>query len=238
MGYVADRWVRSPIQITDEWLTALVISDGEPTDRYPAVTAVLISYSDYGGSDLDAANVCTLSGVGRNFRADRRMPRRQFRGDDRRGTPRRRLPVHRHRRRHRAASGRSPTCSSGSPTTRCSATRTTRSTSTNWPPRPGTTGRADVRSEVIDRLDALRCTGDRGSGQLDNGPHHHSGADQGDADGWDRWDAADESAIREAYYEASVDGWECESATSVVNRHHDTAVTAVLRAVFGVDPAE
>lgn len=67
LTYVADK------DITDEWITALVISDGErvefPADHegyhgfYSAVELSLISYSDGGGSDLDAANVRALDGT-------------------------------------------------------------------------------------------------------------------------------------------------------------------------------
>ena len=227
-----------PIEITDEWLTALVISDGGPTDRFPAVTAVLISYSDYGGSDLDAANVRTLSGWagisvltdGCHGASSAEMTVGELPADD------------------------YPCTDIADAIARVGAVADVLERLADYPllcdedhavyvDELATAAwdqwvRADLRSEVIDRLDALRCTGNSGSGQVDSGPHHHSGADHCEADGWDRWDAADESAIREAYYEASVDGWECESATSVVNRHHDAAVIAVLRAVFGVDPAD
>lgn len=50
-------------RIDDETLYALVLSDGEETDQESAVTLNLVSYSDYGGSDLDAANVRALEDV-------------------------------------------------------------------------------------------------------------------------------------------------------------------------------
>ncbi|HVV11594.1 hypothetical protein [Amycolatopsis sp.] len=50
-------------RIDDVTLYELVLSDGEETgDLYP-VTLNLVSYSDYGGSDIDAANVRALKDV-------------------------------------------------------------------------------------------------------------------------------------------------------------------------------
>ncbi|TDC92368.1 hypothetical protein E1161_13430 [Saccharopolyspora aridisoli] len=46
-----------------EHLYALVFSDGEEPQDYFPVTLNLISYSDYGGTDLDAANVRALDGT-------------------------------------------------------------------------------------------------------------------------------------------------------------------------------
>ncbi|HEX5116004.1 MAG TPA: hypothetical protein VFW65_12470 [Pseudonocardiaceae bacterium] len=43
--------------VTDDHLSALISSNGQETDDYYPVTITLASYSDYGGSDLDAANV-------------------------------------------------------------------------------------------------------------------------------------------------------------------------------------
>ena len=43
--------------VTDEHLNALIFANGEETDDYYPVVITLVSYSDYGGSCLDAANV-------------------------------------------------------------------------------------------------------------------------------------------------------------------------------------
>lgn len=44
-------------------LAALIASDGAETDDYYPVTVTLVSYSDYGGNDYDAANVRALGGT-------------------------------------------------------------------------------------------------------------------------------------------------------------------------------
>jgi hypothetical protein len=49
--------------VTDEWITALIDNDSLGTDDYNAVTVTLMSYSDYHGSDLDAANIRALEGT-------------------------------------------------------------------------------------------------------------------------------------------------------------------------------
>lgn len=55
--------------VSDEWLTALVISDGAGVVGkngdavWTPLRLSLISYSDHGGSDLDAANVRSLEGT-------------------------------------------------------------------------------------------------------------------------------------------------------------------------------
>lgn len=49
--------------VSPEWLAALVDSDGAGTDEHNPVTVTLVSYSDYGGSDCDAANVRALDGT-------------------------------------------------------------------------------------------------------------------------------------------------------------------------------
>jgi hypothetical protein len=43
--------------VTDEQLNTLILTNGEGTDDYYPVAITLVSYSDYGGSCLDAANV-------------------------------------------------------------------------------------------------------------------------------------------------------------------------------------
>jgi hypothetical protein len=43
--------------VTDEHLNALIITNGEEADDHYPVAITLVSYSDYGGSCLDAANV-------------------------------------------------------------------------------------------------------------------------------------------------------------------------------------
>jgi hypothetical protein len=43
--------------VTDEHLNTLILTNGEETDDYYPITITLVSYSDYGGSCLDAANV-------------------------------------------------------------------------------------------------------------------------------------------------------------------------------------
>jgi hypothetical protein len=43
--------------VTDEQLNTLILTNGEEADDYYPVAITLVSYSDYGGSCLDAANV-------------------------------------------------------------------------------------------------------------------------------------------------------------------------------------
>lgn len=43
--------------VTDDHLSTLIHTNGQETDDYYPVMITLASYSEYGGSDLDAANV-------------------------------------------------------------------------------------------------------------------------------------------------------------------------------------
>ncbi|KAA9159440.1 hypothetical protein FPZ12_020270 [Amycolatopsis acidicola] len=49
--------------LTDDVIHALVLSDGQETDDDYAITVTLVDYSDYGGTERDAANVRYLIGT-------------------------------------------------------------------------------------------------------------------------------------------------------------------------------
>jgi hypothetical protein len=53
-------WDKYMESVDDEYLYELVMSNGEETEDVYPVKVSLVSYSDYGGSDLDAANVRAL----------------------------------------------------------------------------------------------------------------------------------------------------------------------------------
>lgn len=49
--------------VSPDWLAALVATDGEGTEDLNPVEVNLMAYGDYGGSDLDAANIRALDGT-------------------------------------------------------------------------------------------------------------------------------------------------------------------------------
>ncbi|HET9144024.1 MAG TPA: hypothetical protein VFO68_32005 [Actinophytocola sp.] len=55
-----ERYGSAPTSLAAKHVAALIDSDGAATDEFGPVTVTLVSYSDYGGSDLDAANVRAL----------------------------------------------------------------------------------------------------------------------------------------------------------------------------------
>lgn len=209
--------------VTDEWITALVISDGAgaefPLDpygyvgRYAPVELSLISYSDYGGSDLDAANVRALAdvpgvttstggiqGEGSATMMLGEMPRED---DVKESVARIRYVVE-------VMEGLQEYPLIDEETHSEYIDELAEEAWDQWLSR-------DVRDEVLDRLGVLL---------------------QSDEAADEAYDAAGIDAVREAFYDyAPPNGetWLAEGATSVRHVHHDEAVTHVLVRVFGRD---
>lgn len=208
--------------VTDEWVTALVISDGEgvelPVDRdgyrpsYAPVEISLISYSDHGGNDYDAANVRALADT----------PGVTTSTDGVRGA--------------------------GEATMRLG----------EMPSEP--MGLAESVARIRYVADLMESLESDGGPLIDEEVHAEYVAELADAawDQWlgsdirstveaelaaligddaasDAWDAADDDAVREAFYgyaHPSGEGWRAETATTVVHAHEDAAVRHVLAKVF------
>lgn len=60
-AYEGSQFSRYVDTVDDTHLYALILADGEETDQEEPVTVSLVSYSDYGGTDFDAANVRALA---------------------------------------------------------------------------------------------------------------------------------------------------------------------------------
>lgn len=191
-------------EITQEIIGALIDSDGTESDDQWAVEITLADYSDYGGSDLDAANVRALD-----------------------GTP-------------------GVSVCTGGVHGNGSATMTLGEL-------PG-----DDTETVADRLDRLEHVADMVDamceyGLIDDQTHYEYIDEMADA-AWDQYLASDitgdlarvgpdqweitdgvTAELRTAYYGCEENNWYGETATSVINDHHDKAVAHAAMTVLGWD---
>ncbi|WP_158881957.1 hypothetical protein [Amycolatopsis anabasis] len=191
-----DRYGRGIDRLPDETLYALILSDGEETEDEYAVTLTLASYSDYGGSCCDAANV--------------RVFRDEF----------------------------------GWVSTSTDGYHGDGAAWVQFGELPDTQDigngldMLESLANAMDRLTDYPLLSDEAHSEYEHELQEEAWVS------WLEWDVKSElddqmggyleifgftdNEIRELYYSYEENEWECESATSVVNRNHDDAVAYVL----------
>lgn len=204
-------WTSHIVKIPNARLAEHIAADGEPSGYCPIVI-YLAAYSDYGGSDLDAANVRAL--------ADYPGVETHTDGFDGEGYARITL-------------GELPTndgdIEDGIGWLRWLVEMMER---LDDYPLLDESAHSEYQQELVDEAWEAWLESDIMS-DLDQMLEDATG-DDGMNEPDLRAGRADE--VRQAYYECEGNDWSCETATSVVNLRHDDALQHVARTLFNLDP--